>query len=132
MFLLSLTVPHLNLCIMCVSHIEFHIETEIIFCQCSCTQTILNLITSRCCLAKDSFNIKKVLNASAWLLFCSFGLLFYHIFVSIILMVCSRSLILLLSSLFLYFKTMFICICRTQRMKWQNIKKSSGIFTSVM
>ena len=34
MFLLSLIVPHLNLSIMCVSYIEFYIETEIIFCQC--------------------------------------------------------------------------------------------------
>ena len=123
MLLLSLTVPHLNLCIMCVSHIEFHIESEIIFCQCSCTQTTSNLIWPQ---------HKKVLNASASLFFCSFGLFFCHIFDSIVLVVCSRSLILLLSSLFLYFKTIFICICRTQRIKWQNIRKSSGIFTSVM
>ena len=63
MFLLSLTAPHLNLNIMRVSGIEFHIETEIIFCQCSHIQTMPYLIP--CCLAKDSFNIKKVLNASA-------------------------------------------------------------------
>ena len=29
MLLLSLTVPHLNLSIMCVSGIEFHLETEL-------------------------------------------------------------------------------------------------------
>ena len=36
MFLLSLTAPHLNLSIMCVSGIEFHLETEVIFFQSSC------------------------------------------------------------------------------------------------
>ena len=107
MFLLSLTTPHLNLSIMCVSGIEFHLETEVIFCQCSCIHPIPNLIP--CCLAKDSFNINKVLNASAQLLFCSFDLLFCHTFISIALMVCLRSLILLLSSFFLYFKTIFNC-----------------------
>ena len=107
MLLLSLTVPHLNLSIMCVSGIEFHLETEVIFCQCSRIQTMLNLIP--CCLAKDSLNINKVLNACAQLLFCSFDLLFCHTFISIALMVCLRSLILLLSSFFLYFKTIFNC-----------------------
>ena len=107
MFLLSLTAPHLNLSIMCVSSIEFHLESEIIFRQYSCIQTMLNLIP--CCLAKESFNINKVLNTSAKLLFCSFDLLFCHIFISIALMVCSRSLILLLSSFFLYFKIVFNC-----------------------
>ena len=69
MFLLSLKAPHLNLSIMCVSGVEFHLESEIIFCQYSCIQTMPNLIP--CCLAKDSFNINKVLNTSAKLLFCS-------------------------------------------------------------
>ena len=55
MFLLSLTAPHLNLSIMCVSSVEFHLESEIIFCQYSCIQTMLNLIP--CCLAKESFNM---------------------------------------------------------------------------
>ena len=59
---------------------------------CSRTHTTPNLITSRCCLAKDRLNINKDLNISAQLLFCSFDLFFCHIFVSIILMVCSRSL----------------------------------------
>ena len=107
MFLLSLSAPHLNLSILCVNGIEFHLETEIIFCQYSCIQTMPNLIP--CCLAKDSFNINKVLNTSAKLLFCSFDLLFCLIFISIALMVCSRSLILLLSSFFLYFKIVFNC-----------------------
>ena len=107
MFLLSLTAPQLNLSIMCVNSVEFHLESEIIFCQYSCIQTMLNLIP--CCLAKESFNINKVLNTSAKLLFCSFDLLFCLIFISIALMVCSRSLILLLSSFFLYFKIVFNC-----------------------
>ena len=107
MFLLSLTAPHLNLSIMCVCSVEFHLESEIIFRQYSCLQTMLNLIP--CCLAKESFNINKVLNTSAKLLFCSFDLLFCLIFISIALMVCSRSLILLLSSFFLYFKIVFNC-----------------------
>ena len=59
MFVLSLTVPHLNLCIMCVIHIEFHIESEIIFCQCSCTQTTPNLVTSRWCLPRTASTYKK-------------------------------------------------------------------------
>ena len=33
MFLLSLKATHLNLSIMCVSGVEFHLESEIIFCQ---------------------------------------------------------------------------------------------------
>ena len=48
-----------------VSGIEFHIETEIIFCQCSCMQTMPNLIP--CCLAQDSFITNKVLNTSAYI-----------------------------------------------------------------
>ena len=48
---------------MNVSGIEFHIKTEIIFCQCSCMQTMPNLIP--CCLAQDSFITNKVLNTSA-------------------------------------------------------------------
>ena len=83
MFLLSPTAPHLNLSVMCMSSVEFHIKIEIIFCQCSLAQITPNLIVLHCCLAKDSFNLNKVLNTSAQLLFCSFYLFFCHIFFSI-------------------------------------------------
>ena len=65
MCLLSPMVPHATcyISIMYVSSIEFHIDTEIIFCQCYHTQTTPNLIISCWVLAKYSFKINKVLIA---------------------------------------------------------------------
>ena len=65
--------------IMYVSSIEFHIDTEITFCQGYHTQTTPNLIISCWVLAKYSFKINKVLIA----------LLFFGLFILIIPLVTS-------------------------------------------
>ena len=110
MCLLSPMVPHATcyISIMYVSSIEFHIDTEITFCQCYHTQTTPNLIISCWVLAKYSFKINKVLIAILWLIHSDH--LFGDIFVSVTLMVCSRSLILLLSSLFIWKQYLFVFV----------------------
>ena len=129
MCLLSPMVPHATcyISIMYVSSIEFHIDTEITFCQCHHTQTTPNLIISCWVLAKYSFKINKVLIA---LLFFGLFIRWWH------LCFCHSHGLLKVPDIvvikFVYLKTIFICICRTKRRKWQNIKKSSGIFSSVM